>query len=158
MRLDDRPRDREAHSHAALFRGEECIEYLVGVLDAGAGIADLDAHEISVPSRADPQRSRSGARLHGLETVAHEVDEDLLYLHPVERDRRNIAFDARLDRRLDFHGKLREQPARFRDEAVQARTASRLDGLPEQSAYPADDRRGGICVADDPLDGAAHAL
>src|SRR5665811_418887 len=42
MHLNNRPVNRQAHSHAVLFRGEEGVEDRRWMRDAAAAIADLD--------------------------------------------------------------------------------------------------------------------
>src|SRR5262245_28088538 len=85
VRLDDRTADGEPHPHAVLLGREEGLEDPVGVLDAGSGVAYLDADRAAlVAARANLERAGSLVQaLHRLDPVADQVDEHLLHLYAI---------------------------------------------------------------------------
>ena len=97
-------------------------------------------------------------RVHGIHAVADEIDENLLNLDAIERDRRKVAFD------LDIHPNaaprrfLGHEVMRLGDDAVDRCARPRLHGVLEQGADVAHDIGGGIGVMDDALHGFLRAL
>src|SRR5690348_10805124 len=91
MSLDDGAADGEADTHAVAFRRVEGVEQFGHVLrvDADAGIAHAHAHTIAVlVLGSDQQLPRpivdGGHRIRG---VADQVQDDLLELNTIPRDR-----------------------------------------------------------------------
>ena len=86
MRLDDRAADRQSHAHTVRLGGEEGVEQTIQVLGIDADAEVLHRHEHLVSGmlmRADQELARPICLRHGLNTVHHEIDDDLLQLHPV---------------------------------------------------------------------------
>src|ERR1700722_1169423 len=88
--FDDRTADRESHSHATRFGGEEGVEQpfrnLGGYPDAA--IRHTDEHLLRlILSGSDHQFARPICdRLHRLNAIHHQVDHDLLQLDPITCD------------------------------------------------------------------------
>src|SRR5690606_9347984 len=85
--------------------------------------------------------------------VADQVDENLLDLDSVQRQRGKLCLGINLDTDAATDRFFQHQVPRFIEDGVEPAEASRFDSLPEQGAYSADDVGRGICVADDALDG-----
>src|SRR6476660_7010058 len=102
MSLDDGAADGEADTHAVAFRRVEGVEQLGHALrvDADAGIAHAHAHTIVVLLfGSDQQLPRpivhGGHRIRG---VAEQVQDDLLELNTVPRDRGEVLGELHLKR------------------------------------------------------------
>src|SRR5262249_30890680 len=97
VRLDNRTADRQPHTHPMRFRRKERLEYLVGPLDAWAAITDFGLDQIALSAHAKPEESVPRSRVHCIHAVADEIDENLLNLDAIERDKWKVAFD------INFH-------------------------------------------------------
>jgi len=88
MGLDDRAADGQAHTSAVILGGKECFEDLFRLLgwQSHTGIADGDQHLTVVGLRLDSELTFATSFLHGIDTVEHEVHENLLELHMVCHD------------------------------------------------------------------------
>lgn len=73
-----RAADREPHTHAVGFRGEERIENALHVLriDAAAGILHRD-QTVGLMQLLFENALAVGNAAHGIDRVHHQVDEDL---------------------------------------------------------------------------------
>jgi hypothetical protein len=83
--------DRQLHPHAIDFRGEEGLEHsLAGFCgEAGAAVDHRHLDPTFVAVGADDEEARAIRRLgHGLDSVDHQVDHDMLQLHAIAADRR----------------------------------------------------------------------
>src|SRR6266480_1629002 len=102
MSLNDGAADGEADTHAVAFRRVEGVEQLGHALrvDADAGIAHAHAHTIAVlVFGSDQQLPRpivhGGHRIRG---VADQVQDDLLELNTIPRDRWKVVGELQLKR------------------------------------------------------------
>src|SRR6202030_3580783 len=88
MRLNDRPTDGQAHTSPLILGRKECFEDLFRLLrwQSHAGIADRDQHLTVVSFRLDGKLTLFSRALHGVDTVEHEVHENLLQLDSVCHD------------------------------------------------------------------------
>src|SRR5437879_8154551 len=88
--IDDRPADRESHTHAAGFGGEEGVEQPVRILggDPDAAIRYTYKHLVRlVLTRSDHQLARPiRDRLHRFNAIHHQVNDHLLQLDPITKD------------------------------------------------------------------------
>jgi hypothetical protein len=86
----DRPADREAHTHAIRFGGEEGVEQLGRILRRYPDPAIRHTYEHLlwiVLTRSDHQFARPiRDRLHCFHAVHHQVDDHLLQLDPIAQD------------------------------------------------------------------------
>src|SRR3984893_16525413 len=86
----DRTTDRESHTHAAGFGGEEGVEQPVLVLGGDPDTAVLHCyHQLVcfVLMRSDHQFARPiRDRLHRFDAVHHQIDDYLLQLDPIGED------------------------------------------------------------------------
>ena len=87
MGFDDRPADRQPHSHSFRLGCEEWIEDTVDLrwIEPRTCIRDRN-YNISqlVGLGANPQHARPARnRAHGLDTVPDQIEDDLLQLHAV---------------------------------------------------------------------------
>src|SRR6202140_5126605 len=90
--FDDRTADREPHTHAAGFGGEEGVEQPVRIFcgDPDAAIGHTYKHLLRIVlAGSDRQFARPiRDRLHGFNAVHHQVDDHLLELDPITQDHR----------------------------------------------------------------------
>src|ERR1700689_3058162 len=90
MGFHDRTANRESHTHAAGFGGEEGIEEPVCILgrDPDAAIRHTYEHSVClVLAGMDHQFARSVRdRLHGFQAIHHQIDNYLLQLDPITQD------------------------------------------------------------------------
>ncbi len=119
MRLHDGFADRQAHAAALRFRGEECIEDLIGLArwQSWTRIVyrDLDLAVLPQP-RSD--REHAAGVAHGLDAIQHQVHEHLLDLHAVSNDDGEAVSEIRTDRNR-VPGSLRaQQPDHLGDHVV----------------------------------------
>src|SRR3982074_476034 len=88
--IDDPPADRESHTHAAGFGGEEGGEQLVRILggDPDAAIRHTYQHLLClVLTRSDHQFALPiRDRLHRFNAIYHQVNDYLLQLDPITKD------------------------------------------------------------------------
>ena len=97
-------------------------------------------------------------RIHRIQAVSDEIDQNLLNLDAIERDKRKVAFDIDVHTNAAPRSLLGHEVARFGNDARERRAAPRLHGLPEQGADAADDIRRRVGVPDDALDRDLRAL
>src|SRR5215475_6807813 len=94
MRLHDGTANPQPHAHAARLGGKERLEHLLDLLSAqpDACVFHADQHTTQrMPLRLDVQVTRSVHHgTHRLHTVAHEIQQDLLYLDPIAQHVRDI--------------------------------------------------------------------
>ena len=98
MRIDDGAANRQPHAHSVFFRRKESFEDSVWILQAGAGIPHLDQDGF----RAGLFRTNEEFpgtvhdRVHGLDRVEKQVENQLLQLHAITRYGRQILAQVRL--------------------------------------------------------------
>src|SRR5262245_54587670 len=97
MGLDDRTADGQPHAHPVLFGREKGLEYLVGKVDAPATIADFGLYRIPHSAHPDLDSLVAGTSIHRIHAVADEIDQNLLNLDAIERDKGKIAVDLLVD-------------------------------------------------------------
>lgn len=94
VRRGDGTTDRQAHAHAAGFRGEEWLKELAARFgrQPTAGIADADLGlALAGSARTYAEDALLGGRvLHRFQRIAHEVQHDLFDLDAVRQDRRQV--------------------------------------------------------------------
>jgi hypothetical protein len=87
MLLDDRPADREPHTHAIRLRREECVEQSAHILrfDPDPGILYRDEYLIvAVLTRSYLQIAAATAHgTQGLDSVHQKIHHDLVQLNAV---------------------------------------------------------------------------
>src|SRR6266581_4451279 len=86
MGIDDRPTDRQSHSHSAGFRGVKCIEHALEMrrIDARPGIAHCHKDASVVLFGADQQLSCPCLnRAHCFDRVQEQVQDHLLQLNAI---------------------------------------------------------------------------
>src|ERR1700730_7432025 len=143
--------DGKAHSHATLLGREHQVENMVvvGRIDARAGILDGDVNDIRLADAGSYAQYSRRCRLHRLDGVHDQVENDLLQLHPVafQGRERFIELGAQIDFMLlqlvAHDSKNRE------DQLVDVDRVSRLRFLPEHSAKARDDF---TCTVTGPFD------
>src|SRR5262249_10805213 len=94
MGFDDGAANGQAQAHSIFLRRVEGVEDPRGELNAAAAIADLGPDHIPRPAHADPQRPVAHGRVHRIHAIADEIDENLLDLHAIEGEGREIVFDV----------------------------------------------------------------
>src|SRR6185295_6041640 len=117
-----------------------------------AAVTDFGLHHISHSAHAHRKNSVARNRVHRVHAIAYEIDQNLLNLDAIERDRWMIAFDVFVDTDATTRRLLGHEAARLGNDASERRGVPRLKGLSEQGPDAADDLRCGVGVADDPLD------
>ena len=94
MRFDDRTHDPKAHPQSFGLRSEEMVEdsiaYFFG--NANSVIAHTRANcAIAIPLRGDHDFAAAKRSVaHGIKSIDHEIDQDLLQLNRIGFDRRQI--------------------------------------------------------------------
>src|SRR4029077_13045653 len=96
MRSDEGPADRKTESHSLGFRGEERLEDLFHFFRWNAAAAVGDGHNHCITTVLDSSTNaqpalRSVAIRHCVTSIDHQVDQDLLKLHRVAGDGRQIS-------------------------------------------------------------------
>ena len=118
MRLDDAFGDRQSDAHARGLGGDEGLKQAIGNLlgDARAGVGDADLDHIAVNGLGRHQQFSPLAVMHGLDGVAHEIEQHLLDLNLVHQHRVGVALEA--EQGLDplVLGADQGQRARFFDQ------------------------------------------
>src|SRR5687767_4655206 len=90
MRLDDRTADGQPHPHPVLLRAEEWLKDLVIGAKPRSTVADLRVNEVLDLMHTHAEDTLALRGLHGLDPVAHEIDQHLLKLHTVQAERRKV--------------------------------------------------------------------
>jgi len=91
--LDDRPADREPHARALSLGAEERVKDLVRLLRRNAHSCIRDRNQQLTTSGhqgSDCKLALALCVLHRLDTVEHEIHENLLQLHSVSHDPRQV--------------------------------------------------------------------
>ena len=101
MRFDDRPTDRQSHSHALQFCREERLEDVVNVFRINALSRVFYRHPYPVRimnCRFHPQDSRTSRyRIHSFGGIPDQVQDDLLQLAALAKHQRKRAGQLDLD-------------------------------------------------------------
>ena len=152
MRLDNRPADRQAHSHAAGLCRVERLEQPVQIAcrKPGAQVAHRYQHAIgSVSLCADAEMTMSADVRHCLDGIEDEIEDNLLHLDSVPVDRRDLG--AELGLQCDI-GALQLGPHEgyhLDDELVDVEHLPPRQGLPGERTDSVDDFAGPLPVLDD---------
>src|SRR4029077_17238319 len=96
--------------------------------------------------------------VHRIHAVADEVDQNLLNLDAIERDKRKIPFVPLADTDGTTCSLFGHEVARFSNDASERRGVPWLNGLSEQGSDTADDLRRRVGVPDDPIHNDLYAL
>src|SRR5437868_12171569 len=85
MRLDDRAANRQAETHAVRFCRDERLEEVIGYCfgNAWPAVENRDLDGLIVEQCRPYLEFAPSIPGHRLDRVAHQIDEDLLDLHPV---------------------------------------------------------------------------
>jgi hypothetical protein len=97
VRLDNRPAYGQAHARALRLGREEGVKDFVSPIgrQSYAGIAHRDQHvAVGILLRLDCEVSCRIRFIHRIDTVKHEVQEDLLQLYPVRPDNRQFGSEV----------------------------------------------------------------
>src|SRR5258705_5047649 len=129
VRLDDRSADSETHPEAPGLRAHEPLEYPseIGPLRAGAAVAyrDLDATRRPVAGRDHDLALATVGQSDRLAGVHEQVQDDLLELDRIARDRRDDRIEGAEDRDLLAHEVVAEQAHDVVDQNVQIEARQR---------------------------------
>ena len=95
VRLDNRAANREAETHAVGLGGNEGFEQLAGdaVGKARSAVGDGDLHHALITQGRRHVELAPSACFHRLDGIAHEIDEDLLDLDPVDEHVRGVRLE-----------------------------------------------------------------
>src|SRR5438128_2851024 len=121
MRLDDRTGDSESHAHSLSFCREERVEYLIGMFESRAGVADFNLDCVPCPAHTHPKNLVTGNGVHRLDAVANKIDQHLLDLDAIERDQRKVAFDVDIHANATPYGFLGHEVTRFVNDTADRR-------------------------------------
>src|SRR5215831_4712943 len=99
--LDNRAADRQADTHAVALIGDEGLEELRHQFrrDPGSGVGHADGDHLVVAGCGGNNELASLRRLHGLDGIAQQVQQNLLDLHLVDKDE----IDGRVELKADTH-------------------------------------------------------
>lgn len=158
MRCNNRPGDREAHAQARFLGRVERVEDPLGIGDAASLIDDLCTDLIIATVRPHAEALAGPVRGHGLDAIALQIDEDLLELKAIAPDRRKTWLDLERNENATFGGKIGEHARGLADSRLQKCLG--LDGnrLLEKIVRPADHIRGGMGIANYPVDSYLHPV
>src|SRR5437763_7101670 len=120
--FDDRARDRQADSHpVALGRHERMKELRRNLRrDAGAAVGDTDFQQLAVMRAACDQHFAAFRLLHGLDGIANQVQQDLLYLHLVDQNKIMARIDLKSNPHAVLLGAHQRERARLLDQLLDA--------------------------------------
>ena len=90
-------------------------------------------------------------RLHRLDAVAHEIDDELLHLHAIGPDRWQVDLQVRIDAHVSTGRFVAHQAAHFPDDIVEVQLRPGQIGPPEQGADAAHHLGRGVGVANGSL-------
>src|SRR5215510_9087222 len=144
MRLDDGARDRQADPHAMPLGGEERLEQLRSRLfrNAVSGVGHADGDHAVLAGSGGHDELAPGRLLHGLDRVAHEVEQHLLDLHLVGEHK----LDRRIELELDAYAVIlradQGQGAGLLDQLAEILDAALGLAAGDEIAQPADDLPG----------------
>src|SRR6266404_8318220 len=111
MSFNDGTADRQSHSHSVRFsrikRFEEAVSFLRFKPNAGILHTEQDP-KVSITCFAAPANSEDTPRLldciHGIHSVPHEVEQNLLELTTISQDRRQVLGQVGADRDATVKG------------------------------------------------------
>src|SRR4051812_17029228 len=122
MRLDDRPADRQPHSHAVLLGREERLEDLLGKFNTLAAIADLNMDGISRLANANTEDFAALNSVHGIHAIPDKIDKNLLELDAIDGNERKMTLDRNVQANAAARGLLRHEALRFSQNAGKCRS------------------------------------
>src|SRR5882672_3267392 len=122
MGLHDRTADRESHTHAAGFGGEEGVEQPIRILggDPDAAIRHTYEHSLFLVLAGSDQEFAWPIRdgLHGFNTIYYQVDDYLLKFDPISQDRGESRYQLHAQRHLMAGYLALHQPDGLPDDVV----------------------------------------
>jgi hypothetical protein len=160
--LHDRATDRQSHPQPLRLGGVKRREDLVELLRGQPHPTVLDRHEhrarrlLTCP---DPHLAR--ALGHGgqrLQHVQHEVEQDLLELHPITHHRGEVGGDLHVQGYPLVDEFMLEQADDLVHERRQRQPRRRGSGFAQERAQPGNDLAGPLPVVDDALERLAGIL
>src|SRR5262249_22211322 len=160
--LHDGATDRQPHSHPLRLGRVESVEDLFEVLPVkpDAGVLHGDERFVRfIWTRADEQLSRPARRRsHRLDTVHHEIENDLLQLHSVTKHGRQIGGQIHAQRHT-FSGRfIPRQLDDLSNGLVDVQPRLLRIGFPQERSNPGDDLARPIPIADDAPGGFASLI
>src|SRR5262245_55616615 len=92
VRLDNAARNRKSDAHAGGFRGDKGLEQFCRdlLVDTATGIRDADLDHAALSTPGLHHKLLPLGALHRFDCVANEIEQDLLNLHFLDEDRRNV--------------------------------------------------------------------
>src|ERR1700688_2250690 len=141
MRLNDRPTDGQPHASPVILGREECPEDLLPLLrgQSHAGIADRDQQLSIAGFRLEGKLTAVSRSLHGIDTVEHEVHENLLQLDTVCHDLGKTLSKLGADGDRIAAGLAAQQDNHFSNEFIYINQLPLQSALLEQQADSAND-------------------
>src|SRR5215472_7507486 len=151
MSLNDGAAYRQPHPCSTGLRGVECVEDSIEMrgINAGPGIADGHEGICVVLLGADHQlASPLLNRAHCFSRVKNQVQQDLLQLNAIPKDRNQSIRKPGLDRNAIPLGHALRQYEHFVDRLIEIKAFLSRWRFPDMITHPPDDVRGSVRVPD----------
>src|SRR6516162_900837 len=122
VRLDNGAADRQADTHSLALVGDKGLEELRHQFrrDPGSGIGHADGDHIVVGGCGGDDELASLRRLHGLDRISQQIEQHLLNLHLVDKDRIDGWVELKPHTNVLILGSDQRQGARFLNEPFDA--------------------------------------
>src|SRR5216684_4924512 len=159
--LDDRATDGEPHSDPPGLGGKEWFEDTVGMcrIDSWSAIPDLDRDTVGMLCRLDENFPWPvGQSAHCLDAVHYQIQDDLLQLHAITEERRQIAGKIATQGGAVSGQVIVEEPGAFANDFIDIEAGSVGNALHEQGANPRNDGAGAGSVVDNLRNRLAQGL
>src|SRR5499427_486012 len=139
--LDNGAADRQADTHAVALVGDKGLEELRHqfLRDPGPGVGNADGDHVVVAGGGGNDELASLRRLHGLDGIAQQVQQNLLNLHLVDKDEINSGVELKPHTYALILGSDQRQGACFLDELLDAFDPTLAVAPPREFAQATDD-------------------
>src|ERR1700722_4999459 len=134
VRLDNRAADRQAHAHTTALGGYEWLKNVVSNIgvDAGSAVGDGEFDQVGTSKRGRQVKLTAVRPDHGIQRIAHEVDQDLLNVNSIAHNMRRFGIKS--------HARRHARSART-DQCECARLVDhRRDIFDARFGFPADQK------------------
>src|SRR6516225_6063488 len=139
--LDNGAADRQADTHAVALVGDKGLEELRHqfLRDPGPGVGNADGDHIVVAGGGGNDELASLRRLHGLDGIAQQVQQNLLDLHLVDKNEIDGGIELKPDTNALILGSDQRQGAGLLNELLDAFDPTLAVAPPDEFAQATDD-------------------
>src|SRR5262249_49557191 len=141
MGLDNGAADRQADTHAVTLVGDKGLEELRHhfLRDPGPGVGHADGDHIVIAGSGGNNELASLRRLHGLDGIAQQVQQNLLDLHLVDKDEIDGRVELKPNRNALILGSDQRQGAGLLNELLDAFDPTLAVAPPDEFTQATDD-------------------